>query len=276
MSQLLDQHSTLSGLSMSRLSSLSLMFLVASLLSSCAAREEPRSELAGPESGGQPIVTGSNVNESHPANDKSSAIRQSDGGASITEGGRSDDESALYQPPNLAELIANADAVFVGEVGDVVSEGRAYYSATPTPKPGEPVYPTGVYQTWYQLWVRDIIKNDGSLVEDEAVTAYFLGTSTIPADGVGTGEGEYLYFMKSSPWPGTVTEQYGMPYGPFGRLTIDGVPVRFSDVNEQPVPFATTMNVSQFVGAVGTEIAAQSVATITPLPTSTMDTTPDP
>lgn len=186
------------------------------------------------------------------------------------------EEVAYDQPSNLAELVASAEAIFVGEVGEVINHGRAYYFVTPTPPPGGEDYPLGVYQTWYKLWVRSIIKNDGTLTVDEYVVATYLGSPDIPLDGIGAGEGEFLYFATSSTRPEISTIQYGAPYGAYGRIIIDSAPVTFSDDGNPPVPFATSMTVQQFVNAVGTEAWSQATATITPYPSSTPDTTPDP
>lgn len=183
--------------------------------------------------------------------------------------------SAGVIPDKLARLIQYSDVIVEGTITSVGTP--TWYDPPPTAGPtatpdawrpnGVPSL-GGVY-TFYSVRITSIYKNNGELEISDVVTLA-ASTDINPAFGpfIGETEDEYLYFLSKYEYD----DLYSMAFGDYGRLLINSAPVRYTDPEFSPVPFATAMSIASLISEIEDEVERQATATITPMPT----TTPDP
>lgn len=172
-------------------------------------------------------------------------------------------------PAELSHLVDYTDIVISGTIKAVGT--YVWYEPPPTPGP-TPTFdsyrPLGIhlggYYTFYRVEVDEVIKGRGLVSSTNIIT---LASSYPHQINVGAVNDSFLYFLTKYLYD----DLYGMGYGAYGRLLIDGEPVRYTDDHEGPVPFATELTVAEFLHEVDAEVDRQATATITPMPSDTPD-----
>jgi hypothetical protein len=146
-----------------------------------------------------------------------------------------------YPTNGLDELVMGADAIVVATVGEVTAVGTAMVMPLRTPNAEPASTPPESYDvTYYNITVTEVLVSDGSIVENDVLR---LMHRPYLFD-MGERGASYLYFLATRQPPDGL---YGVPYGPHGRLSIDGNEVRFTDEREDVAPFAQGITPTEFL-----------------------------
>lgn len=155
--------------------------------------------------------------------------------------------SLVAPPQSLGEFLDNATLIFVGEIGPVercLSLGGydwdgSLIAATIDCLDFQAVQ--GVPVTDFQLLVEDVLRDDGRVAAGEPIILRILQLP-IP---------EFVELSRDSEFPWSATgdrhlfvlspnpdgESYGLYYGPWNRLNIDGDILRVSNGQQEPLQF---------------------------------------
>lgn len=157
--------------------------------------------------------------------------------------------TAMLVPPpkNMVELTSKADIIVVGEVGEVIQQG--YYGGYDAagkliPRTGEPDKPgSGIPFTDFGLKIERVLKDDGSIAAGQPVILRMTGHPTEEVRRLNADpQAEYpmtfpgdrhLFLLSKTP----DNSAYGLYYGAWSRLIVDGDVVRVSSGAKEPLKF---------------------------------------
>ena len=169
----------------------------------------------------------------------------------------SDSMSIIPPPTSLKELVSTADIVVLGTVGPIIEEAAfAGYGAngelidvakSNAELPGLPS--RAIQRVDYSINIEQVLKGN------EAV-ASAGGNIILRMPGKSTGKvfvdddypmsavnDRHLFFLRQNPDRKT----YGLFYGPWGRLIVDGISIAYSDGKRTPPEFARNVPPSTFI-----------------------------
>lgn len=168
----------------------------------------------------------------------------------------------LAYPASLEDLVGHADLIFTGEVGPVVQyleycgydkDGQLREKCVATDVAGNPA--PGFPLTDFQLYVEEVLRDDGTIARGEPVILRELGHITAELKQLSQG-GEFpasytgdRYLFLLTPTPDG--KAYGF-YTVWGRLIVDGDMLRVSNGKQQPLQFGEDVPVTldEFIKAV--------------------------
>jgi hypothetical protein len=154
--------------------------------------------------------------------------------------------SLVAPPQSLDELVDKATLIFSGEVGPVEQclslsgyDWDGSLLATPADCSDPQVY--GLPVTDFQLLVEEVLRDDGKIAAGKPIILRVLGfpieeivqmsqDSEFPFSSTGD---RHLFVLSPNP----DGESYGLYYGPWSRLNIDGEILRVSNGKREPLQF---------------------------------------
>lgn len=149
--------------------------------------------------------------------------------------------SAVPPPRTMADLVRHADLVVEGTVYNIVKEGYfTGYDAQGNFIPGQPPNqnnPSMPY-TDYEIIVENTWRGKEAMQSGKSIILRLVGPPQFAADGSPSRQGyfpmsypgdKHLFFLSKNP-----DESYGLFYGPWSRLNIDGATVTVSDDQRTP------------------------------------------
>ena len=162
--------------------------------------------------------------------------------------------SGLPIPANRQELVQKADVIVVGRVGQVVRQGEfAGYAADGTlirPESADPRIRNPALPFYdLEIKVERIIKDDGVIRSGKPLLLRMSGVRTAaqinPQDDfpMSSPGDRHLFFLSRNP----DNETYGLYFGAWSRLNIDGPIVTASDGGHSTIPFIGRTAPSDFI-----------------------------
>ena len=160
-------------------------------------------------------------------------------------------ESTWMGPPppaRLQDLINRSDLIVIGSIVNIKQEGYfqgydengKFIEAEPFVYSEEAPVDPNVPFVDYIIEVERVLLDDGTIQAGHAVVARATGLNpagqeahSLSKNNLASLGDRRLFFLGKNPDGKT----YGLYYGPYGRLVIDGEIVTFSDANRTPVVF---------------------------------------
>lgn len=176
--------------------------------------------------------------------------------AEPTANSHSESGWGMPQPKSYAELLKVSDMIVVGTVGDIVEQGTfgGYGKDGKMINPSESIAP-GVNYIDYRVDVEQVVRDDGTIQRGGSVILRMNGDrgqkaidpeAYFPLSAKGD---RHLFFLTQTP----DSAAYGLVYGPWSRLNIDGETVTYSDGQKSLVNFALGYKPTDFVKQLATE-----------------------
>lgn len=166
-------------------------------------------------------------------------------------------DTASFVPPpqSIAELVGKANVIVIGTVGPIVNQGTfAGYDAGGNVIPSKSTSHPDLPITDFQINIEKVLQDDGTIRAGKPLILRMLGhpinraerdadrSSYFPMSYTGD---RHIFFLSKNP-DGT----YGLYYGPWSRLVIDGQVVAISDGARTPVQFAgRSFKPTEFIGS---------------------------
>ena len=178
--------------------------------------------------------------------------------AGAGEGGRAEIPANLVgAPSSLTQMVSSADAVVVGTIGTSINETRiGPYSVTGSGFDA-PRFPV----TDYQVTVTTVLKGGEEVSPGDTVTLRQFGHLSkadassqffekFPMSNIGDS---LLFVLGKTP----DNSAYGLLYGPYSRLALDGSSVEYSDLEGMEVKFARGVSPLDFLANIQSEVSRQ-------------------
>ncbi len=158
--------------------------------------------------------------------------------------------SLVERPQSTAELVNTADLIIVGTLGSVIretSEGPLNQTSRPNDNRNVPT-PRELPFTYFSLRVVDVVLDDGTIAANQPIIFRFNGSAArdiafgnlVPMPH--TGE-RFLFVLSKS----GDNQSYGVRWGPWGLLDINGQTVSYTDWKRTPVSFTTNGQTPDFM-----------------------------
>jgi hypothetical protein len=189
----------------------------------------------------------------------------------------SDQSLADFIPPpqSIEDLVKHADVIVVGTVGPIINQGTfsGYDKAGNVIHNKYPDHPNSDLPiTDYAIKVEEVLRDDGTIQAGKPLVLRMIGHPTNIAERDAERQSYYpmsytgdhhLFFLGRNP-DGT----YGLHYGPWSRLVINGPIVTVSDGPRTPVQFgARQFKATDFIQSVtraAQQVPANSTPAVTP------------
>lgn len=152
--------------------------------------------------------------------------------------------SAVPPPRTMADLIRHADIVVEGTIGNIVKEDYfSGYDAQGSLIPSQPPNPTNasLAYTDYEITPENTLRGKEAVQSNKPTILRLIGHPQFTSDGRASRQGHFpmsypgdkhLFFLSKNP-----DDSYGLFYGPWSRLNVDGATVTISDDQQTPVTF---------------------------------------
>lgn len=168
--------------------------------------------------------------------------------------------SLLPPPQSMEQLVKPANVIVVGTVGQIVRQGTfAGYDpagVTRNERPGDPVS-SRLPITDFEIKVERVLLDDGIVQSGKPLILRMIGYPTAaPADAqsqfpMSRPGDRNLFVLSRTP----DNQAYGLYYGPWSRLIINGPTVTYSDGPRTPVGFTNRRSPPAFVADLSATVA---------------------